>query len=89
MTATTGDYIKERQISLTLTTQLTVTDWRRVIPAFTSGLTNLWGAGGTGRWGPHGTLLDEIKPWWNRGKAEVLHRVAQLTSMGFPMLADR
>lgn len=52
--------------------------WSRLTPAFTSGGTDLWGAGRTGRWGPHGTLLDEIKPWWNRGKAEVLHGVAQL-----------
>lgn len=63
--------------------------WSRVIPAFTSAGTNLWGAGGTGRRGPHGALLDEIKPWRNRGEAEVLHAVGWLSSMGFPMLADR
>lgn len=64
-------------------------EWSRVILAFTPAGTNLWGAGRTGRWGPHGALLDEIKPRRDRRKAEVLHGVAQLSSMGFPMLTDR
>lgn len=62
----------------------------RTEPVFiTPRVTHLWGAGRTGRRGAHGTLLDEVQPWWDRGKAEMLHAVAQLSSMGFPVLADR
>lgn len=51
-------------------------------------MTDLWGAGGTGRRGADGTFLDEVKSWWDRGEAEVLNTVTGVSSMGFPVLAD-
>lgn len=51
-------------------------------------MTDLWGAGGTGRWGADGALLDEVQSWWDWGKAEVLATVAGVSYVGFSVLAD-
>lgn len=51
--------------------------------------TDLRGAGWTGRWGADGTFLDEVQPWRDGGKAEVLHAVAHFSSVGFSVLTDR
>lgn len=50
-------------------------------------VTDLRGAGGTGGWGANGTFLNEVESWWDRGKAEMLDTL--VSSMGFPVLADR
>lgn len=52
-------------------------------------VTDLRGAGGTGRWGADGALLDEVESWRYGGKAEVLEAVAGVSSVGFSVLADR
>lgn len=52
-------------------------------------VTDLWGAGGTGRRGTDGALLDEVESWWDRGKSKVLAAVAGVSYVGFSVLADR
>ena len=39
-------------------------------------VTYLGGGSGTNRWGANGTFLDEVKSWWDWGKAKVLDTVA-------------
>lgn len=52
-------------------------------------MTNPGGAGGTGRWGADGTFLDKVKSGWDGRKAEVLNTVTGVSTVGFPVLADR
>ena len=52
-------------------------------------LTDLWGAGGTGRRGADGTFLDKVESWRDRGEAKVLDAVTRVSSVSFPVLADR
>jgi len=52
-------------------------------------VTDLRGAGGTGRRGTDGTLLDEVESWRDWGKAEVLDTVAGVSTLDFSVLADR
>lgn len=39
-------------------------------------MTYLGGGGGTNRWGANGAFLDEVKSWWDWGKAKVLDTMA-------------
>lgn len=51
-------------------------------------VTDLGGAGGTGRWGADGTFLNEVEPWRDGGEAEMLHAVARFSSVGLSVLTD-